>query len=442
MSRQAQIEVASETTRNTVAGHAGEGALRVETEVPLAVALDHSRKIAAAMRAAARKARAPSLMISGGGGFKARRGDRLFFRGIIISFIALILLPFLAASIYLPFIAADQFASEARFAIRSGKSSPISAIVGMASGGSSKQTQDSLIISSFLQSRAVIDELETRFDLKSIFAPRGYDFIFSFSPEDPKERLVRYWRQQVTVNLDRTTGIMSVEVRAFRAEDALAICKALVEISERMVNELTERARKDALGFAEREVKRSEKRLEEASNRMRDIRNQEGVLDADAQAGAINDVVTKLQLSLTRIEQDIGAASPQLSKDAPQLRYMHAQAKALRERIADFRRLITNNRPNASGSSLSASASLLDQQKIEAKIAMEQYAGSIAAFEMARAELETQSSFLLTFLKPSLAEEAEYPKRWLLWFTIILPAAILWAFLMGIAMLIRDHMPN
>lgn len=410
--------------------------------VALADAESYSRKVAAAIRSAARKARAPSLMISGGGGFKARRGDRLFFRGLIISFVLVILVPLLATSIYLPFIAADQYASEARFSIKNGQSSPLATFAGLASGGSSKQMQDSQIITSFLQSRAVIDELEGRFDLKAIFAPRGYDFLFGFAPEDPKERLVRYWRQQVIVKLDSLSGITSVEVRAFRAEDAYEICKALVEISERMVNDLTVRARQEALAFAEREVKRSAGRLEDAGTRLRDIRNREGVLDADVQVKVLSEVIGKLQLSLAQIEQEIGATSPQLSADAPQVRHLHAQAKALRERIAEFKGMIASNNAGSAGSTLSSSATALDQQKTEMKIALEHYAVSIANFETARAELDTQGSFLLTFLKPTKAEEAEYPRRWLLWLMVNLPAAILWALIVGIALLIRDHMPS
>jgi capsular polysaccharide transport system permease protein len=433
----------TQRTASTADASRGEiGATARGGEIMLPQAREYARAISSALRTAARKARSPVPVLSGGGGFKARRGDRLFFRGIILSFILVFALPFVAASIYLPFFAADQYASEARFAVRSRKASPVSSILGMAAGGGSRQMQDTQIIADFLQSRAIVDELETRFNLREIFAPRGFDFLFSFARENPKEKLVRFWKRQVSVGLDRGTGIMSVEVRAFRAEDALAICTALVEISERMVNDLTERARKDALSHAESELARNEQRLEEATTKMRDIRNREGVLDADAQAVAITEVVTKLRLTLVKVEQEAESIRGQLSADAPQLRYLSSQAKALRDKIAEYSRMIASSQPGDGRGALSASANALDRQKIEVKVAQEQYAASISAFESARSELETQGSFLLTFLKPRLAEEAEYPKRWMLWLTVLVPAAILWAFMLGFALLIRDHMPS
>lgn len=415
-----------------------------QAQLPLAStqATQYASAVATALRAAARRSRAPAVITSGGGGFKARRGDRLFFRGVILSFLLIVALPFVAASIYLPFFAADQYASEARFTVRSGNSSPISGLASLGGGLGTRQEQDSQIIASYLKSRAVIDELEKTFDLKSIFAPRGFDYLFGYAGKDAKERLVNYWDRQTTIILDRSTGIISVQVRAFDPRDALALCQALIDISERMVNELTERSRKEALSFAQTELKRSEQRLADAMNKLRSVRDSEGVLNVEAQALAVNEVLSSLRLALARIEQDISASQPQLSPDAPQLRYMQNQAKALRAKIDEYSRMIAGKKQSENDPSLTASATVLDREQLEVKIAQEQYATSLASFEVARADLLTQSAFLLTFLKPSLSEDAEFPRRWMLWCIAVIPALILWAFGFGIALLIRDNMPS
>ncbi len=49
--------------------------------------------ISRALRRAARKARAPAAVISGGAGFQARKGARAFRLGLIAAFVALVLVP-------------------------------------------------------------------------------------------------------------------------------------------------------------------------------------------------------------------------------------------------------------------------------------------------------------------------------------------------------------
>ncbi|OYU46884.1 MAG: hypothetical protein CFE31_19360 [Rhizobiales bacterium PAR1] len=399
---------------------------------------ENAKSIAFALRKAARKARAPASILAGGGANKVRRGDRLFNRGVIISFILMVLIPFLASSIYLPFIASDQHASEARFAVRNRKSSPMDSILGMAGISGSQQTQDSQIIVNYLKSRAAIDEIDKRFDLKKIYSDRSYDYIFRFSRDESREEFEKYWKRQVNVVLDKTTGIITVEVRAFQPEDALAVNRALLELAEHMVNELSNRAKFDSLRQSEQDLKRNEARLEQAILNLRDVRNREGVLDVGAQAEATMGVVSQLRLALAKIEQELLSRQGQLSADAPQVRFLQAQSNALRTKIQDFERQLASE--GASGKSLSGSAVELDRQRLDVQIAQEQYATALALYERARTETETQGAYLLTFLPPTLSEEAQYPKRWLIWSVIVFPLFLLWSILVGVATLIRNHM--
>lgn len=402
-------------------------------------ALDRAKRISFLLRKAARKARAPVSVLAGGNGARVRRGDRLFNRGVILSFVIMVLVPFLAASIYLPFFASDQFASEARFAVRSRKASPVDSLMGLAGLAGSQQAQDSQIIVNYLKSRAAIDELEGRFDLRKIFGDPAFDYVFRFDTSDSKEDFEKFWKRQVNVVLDKTTGIISMEVRAFRPEDSMKLAEALLGMAERMVNELSMRAKNDALRQAEQELKRNEERLEQTILALRDVRNREGVLDASVQAEAITGVVSQLRLALAKVEQDLVARQGQLAVNSPQIRFLNAQAAALRSKIAEFEKQIASNAGDGK-TSLSASARALDKQRLEVQIAQEQYGMALAVYERARAETETQGAYLLTFLQPKLSEEAQYPKRWLIWSIIIFPAALLWSILFGIAVLVRDHM--
>src|SRR6202007_2052605 len=72
------------------------------------------------------------------------------------------------------------------------------------------------------------------------------------------EDLVDYWNSMVTTNIDGPSGIVTVAARAFRQEDALALSQAIIVASEKLVNEVSARARNDAMRRAEGEVRRNE----------------------------------------------------------------------------------------------------------------------------------------------------------------------------------------
>lgn len=91
-----------------------------------AEAKSRSDAISRALRRAARQSRQPTPLIVGGGvGVRARRGDRAFRLGLIMSFIVMVAAPAVAASIYWGLIASKQYVSEAKFTLRSGEASPL-----------------------------------------------------------------------------------------------------------------------------------------------------------------------------------------------------------------------------------------------------------------------------------------------------------------------------
>ena len=73
--------------------------------------------------------------------------------------------------------------------------------------------------------------------------------------------MVEYWRNMIEVNLDTISQIITVKVRAFTREDAVRVAEGVLTFSEELINGLSERARLDALKFAEQEVRRTEDRL-------------------------------------------------------------------------------------------------------------------------------------------------------------------------------------
>lgn len=392
--------------------------------------------VARALRRAARQSRAPAPLISGGAGFRARKGDRAFRWGVIVSFVLMVACPSIVATVYWGLIASKQYVSEAKFALRSGEASVLDS-GGFAGLPSSQQAQDTLILANYVHSRAIIEALEKEVDLRRIYSGSDIDYLSRLPAKAPIEELEKYWRKRAEVNVEGISAIITLNIRAFNPADSNMLVNKVRELSEKLVNDMSTRSRNDALEQSQAELARAEKNLKTSTTAMRDARNSEGVLDAGAAAEAINKLITQLRLQLSRAEEDLGAQGD--AGDSPQATVLKARIASLKDQIKTY----SNQVAGASGSdgnNMAQRLGALSSVQIDLDLARQQYALAAVNFENARINSETQHAYLVTFVQPTLAEKSTYPRRLWEWSIIVLSSLLIWSLLVGIAFMVRDHM--
>ncbi len=359
--------------------------------------------------------------------------------GIIFTFIGFVLLPVFASAFYLAIFASDQYAAEMRFAVRGGEqrasSDPVSSLMGV----STVRVQDSQIVAQYIKGQGMVEALERTIKLREMFAwPGKADFIFGFNTSRPIERLVKYWWWQVDVEIDRLSGIITVVVRAFTPQDALAIAQNVIAASETLVNELTERSRRDALKQAQSELTLAERILQGKIQAMRELRSAEQILDPTKSSEALTKLIGDMRLETVKMQSDYEAQKQSVSENSPQMRVLAARIKAVHDQIRQLEERMTGTNPNQNPA-LADSMSRFDRLRVEYEFAQKQYVESAAALERARIEVEAQQVYLTTFLQPVLAEEALYPKRWWIMAAILSICLALWGIGVGIAVLVRNY---
>lgn len=374
--------------------------------------------------------------------FRDTRGRPLpaFAIGVIVAFFLVVFLPVTTSGIYLALFASDQYASEVRFAIRGGgeNRSPTDLISGLTGSTSAIRLQDSMIVADFIRGRGMVEVLEQTLQLRKVYSRPEADYLFSFNPSRSIERLVRYWWWQIDVKVDRMSGIITVIVTAFTAKDSLDVAKVIVSASEKLVNDLSDRSRRDTLRLAQNELALAEKILQNKIAAMKELRTSEQVLDPAKTSEAITKVISEMRLELVKMESDYEAQRKTVLETAPQMRVLDARIKAAREQIKLLEARMTGTSPQQTGV-LADSITHFDRLKLEQDLAQKQYVAAAAALERARFEVDTQQVYLTTFLQPVLAEEGTYPKRWWIMAAITLFFLSLWGAGTGIAVLIRNY---
>jgi capsular polysaccharide transport system permease protein len=331
------------------------------------------------------------------------------------------------AVVYFSLIASSHYTSEARFAVRGGARPPMDAVSALTGLASFTQVQDSLIVVNYVKSQALVEALDRQLDLRAIFGRDGIDWFSRFNADDPIEDLVKYWQWHINTSIEAPSGIVTMRVSAFSPEDALRIADATVDLSERLVNGLSTRARQDAVTEAEAELARAETRLTNARATMRDLRNQQSTLDPQRTAEGIGRLISELRLEKIRLEQELTASRRgDVSESAPQVQIMRTRVDVIGEQITGLEQLLTS-RDDTEPGTIAGKITRFDEFEFEQQIAEKQYTLAAAALERARVNAEGKHVYLATFVHPVLPQNSTYPKRVLFSLLGIAAAALLYA---------------
>ena len=232
-------------------------------------------------------------------------------------FALIVLLPTLISACYMFGFAADQYISEARFVVRGPASQTASVLSGiLQSTGMSHAQEDTYVVQDYMQSRDAMAELIQSVDLKAIFDRPEADPLFRFplwKGWASDEHLFKYYKDHVTTELDSTTGVSSLLVRTFRADDSQHIASALLLAGEALVNRMNARQRENSVRQARQDVEAAEVRVSDVGRHIAEFRNRESLLDPTKQSVPLLTGISDLQTSLIKTNLEIAqltAASP------------------------------------------------------------------------------------------------------------------------------------
>ena len=364
--------------------------------------------------------------------------------GLIASFVALVLLPVAAVIFYLIAVAQDQYQSTTGFTVCSQESSGAAndLLGGLASFTGSSVASDSDILFEFIQSQEMIQVVDRQIDLRAHYSQHWpSDWAFSLWPDASQEELTWYWQRIVGISFDSSSGLIEVQAQAFDPETAQAITQAIVQESQIRINALNEQARSDALGYAQADLDEAVEQMKAAREALTQFRTRTRIVDPEAdiqgRMGVMNNLQQQLASSL--IEYDLLRGT--VAAGDPRLRKAEQLIEVIRQRIDIERQTFTssNTDTGAVGEDYPSLISEFERLTVDREYTEQAYRAALTALALARDEANRQSRYLATYIKPTLAQEAEYPKRALLAGLAALFALLIWSILSLIYYSIRDR---
>jgi len=335
--------------------------------------------------------------------------------GLLVSFVVLVLAPLAAVIFYLWTQASDQYMSTTGFTVRSQESGGATELLGgLAQFAGGSTASDSDILYEFIQSQEMVEAVDAQLDLRAHYSPPWpRDWAFALWPDATMEDLVWYWQRIVGISYDSGTGLIQVQAMAFDPETARAVTSAILRESQDRINALNNQAREDAMRYARDDLDQAIARLKDAREALTRFRTRTRIVDPAADIQGRMGVMNNLQQQLAEalIEYDLlrgttGDSDPRLTKAQQRI-------DVIRDRIRIERQTFTseNTDTGAVGEDYPTLIAEFESLNVDLQYAEETYRAALTALQVARDDSARQSRYLATYIKPTLAQDSEYPKR-------------------------------
>ncbi|TAJ92140.1 MAG: hypothetical protein EPO41_14625 [Reyranella sp.] len=366
--------------------------------------------------------------------------------GGLVSFILCVVLPTVIAGVYYFAYATDQYVASFKFIVRdistsTSTSAATDALTAMVGTSSKASPFESYMLVEYMTSRQAVQDLQNKIDIVTRYSR---PFIDSWSRLDPSasvEGIARYWKLMARVEYDTVQGTSAAEIRAFTAEDAFLIAETLLSLGEDLVNEMAQRPQREAVQYAEAEVKRAENRLKTVIADLAAFRNESGVIDPLTNLVTSNaKVAAELRSSMAMIQTEMAAMKRQgLNPNAQQLQALQTKLRATEDQLKEVEAQVSKTKQSGN-SSIAKIVARFEELELERVFAQNMLTSTMQTLEQARANASAKRLYVTAFVKPAEPQVSTYPRRSISVLTVAGAALLLWTISLLLSRSIGEHL--
>ncbi|UCH75344.1 MAG: hypothetical protein JSU82_05735 [Rhodospirillales bacterium] len=368
----------------------------------------------------------------------ASEGKYRRLRGATGRFLALVVMPFAVAALYLLLVASDRYVSETRFTLRDSgmPNEPVALDLGMLIGGvGGLARQDAYVVRDYILSYDLLARLDAALDVRKAWSDPSIDPVWRLAADASEEDFLEYYRDMVDVSFDSESAIITVTLEGFEPAFAQTMLDMILAESEQLVNKISNQLAAEQLGFINGEIEATAARLKQTKSILVDFQNEHQVLDPKEQAGLVTNVIAQMEVSLAEDRAELTVLRSYLDGRAPEV-------VTLRNRIAAKTKQIEEEKTRLTGGSerLNTIAARFEELRFDVEFAHERYRLALMALEKAQIDASRKVKSLVVVARPNRPDEALYPDR--PYFLATLGAFLLMGFgvFSVIFAAIREHM--
>ncbi|ELJ8897061.1 capsule biosynthesis protein [Campylobacter coli] len=338
--------------------------------------------------------------------------------------------------IYYILIAADRYVSTITMSVKSTTGSTQASGVLSLLTATSNTSEDIKFLQGYIESLDMLKILDEKIHLKKLYNEQYIDLFFSLSSSSSIESYLKYYQNRVKVHVDDKTGLLNVEVEGFTPESAHLIAKTIMQESDKFINEISHKAAREQMSFAEEELVKYKERYQKAQNDLIAFQNKYGVFDPLKQAEAKAGLVTQLESDIAQREAKLLTMQSYMNDHAPEIVTLKAEIAALKKQLVKERSKISADN---SSQKLNDLAAKFQDLTIEAGFAQSAYEAALKAYESARIEALRKIKQLVIVQTPDVPQSAKYPEKIYNILTAFIVLSLIFGVIKFVKMIIEEH---
>lgn len=335
---------------------------------------------------------------------KRRRRRALMLATRLLFFV---FLPTAVAGYYYYQVATPMYSTHSEFVIQQSEGGGAKA-GGLLAGTSLANSQDSITVQGYLNSREAMMRLDSDEGFKNHFSDPTIDVIQRLPENATNERAYKLFKNNVRIGFDPTEGVIKMDVIAADPTVSADFSNKLIQYAEQQVDQLTARLRSDQMEGADQSRKGAEEKMVKAQQKIVEIQEKLGVLSPESEVAGIMSQIGSLETELLTERLSLRTT---LDNARPN----QAKVTASENKIEEIERLISEKRAELTSSgddtgSLARITGELMVAQADLETRQELLFQAEAAFEAARMEANRQVRYLSVGVSPIAPDAASYPR--------------------------------
>jgi capsular polysaccharide transport system permease protein len=361
-------------------------------------------------------------------------------QGKVLLFLVICVLPTILTAIYYGLLAKPEYVTTVTFGVRPGEPAqtrsegagitqavPFSAEIGITSYG----------VVQYINSDAFVHDLSKRVDLDALFGPQRGDLLDHLQQDAGTDTRQRFLRSKIKPYFDITTGLVTVEMDAFSAQDSYDLSRHVLTISEGLINAISDRIRNDAVESSNRDLGRVLQQLNAKRLELASARKLYGLVDPSMLALNNLQLVNKLREDLITLQAQRNAIGGEVNADSPIMKNLDGKIGVVK---AELHELNNTAGLGASAQSYAPQLEQLENLKSDISVLEKQYASASDAQQRQITNAERQSLYLVRFVDAVKPDGATKPYGWRSVCFAFIASFLAWAIVVFAVQATRDHL--
>ena len=327
------------------------------------------------------------------------------------SFISLVVIPTVVFGFYYLLFATPRYESTATISLnQNSTAAPVdSTLSSLLSGNGSANTTHSYLLINYIQSPQMLYFLQKDLNIKAMYQSDKINFFSRLSINADNQSFLKYYNRMISINYDEQSNAITINVQGFTANQARKILNDIVKRSQDAIDYISHTLAENRMKFNREQLDEIKKRALNAQDQLIEFQNKKGIVDPENQMTSKSSVIADLKGKLSITETKLINLKSYMNPESSEIKATEQEILALKTQIDKEKSEFLAEDPKDKKSELGDLVSNYQWLKLNAEFTMTEYQSALQSFEMAKLDSQSQQSYLVDIVRPTLPDYPKYP---------------------------------